>query len=211
MTDPDPRRRGELRFIAAIVALVAIWLGMLIFGAGAADRAIYESLYAGHRPALVTVATAFTRLGEPTVLIAAGVALGLWVWWRGHPRLAISVAAITLLARVLNELQKMWIARVRPDFETHLVVVKTMSFPSGHSTSSMVFYLTAALVLSQGSRWRNIAVAAGLLMAMCVGLSRVMLGVHWPSDVIGGWAFGALWVLLTLRLAERYVARGAKR
>jgi undecaprenyl-diphosphatase len=45
-------------------------------------------------------------------------------------------------------------------------------------------------------------------MAMMVGLSRVMLGVHWPSDVIGGWAFGLLWVLVTLRLAERFVKAG---
>jgi undecaprenyl-diphosphatase len=92
--------------------------------------------------------------------------------------------------------------------ETHLVVVKKMSFPSGHSTSSMVFYLTAALVLSQGSRWRGAAIAAGLLMAILVGLSRIVLGVHWPSDVVGGWVFGLLWVLVTLRLAERWVERG---
>jgi undecaprenyl-diphosphatase len=115
------------------------------------------------------------------------------------------VTAITLLARALNEFQKIWIARSRPDLETHLVVVKTMSFPSGHSTSAMVFYLTAALVLSHGSRWRHAAVAAGLLMAVLVGLSRIMLGVHWPSDVVGGWAFGLLWVMVTLRIAQRWV------
>jgi undecaprenyl-diphosphatase len=196
---------GQLRFIGALLALVSIWLIMLVFGAGPVDRSIYETLYAGDRPVLAALARAFTFLGEPTLLIAAGIALGLWVWWRGHVRLALSVTAITLLARALNEFQKIWIARSRPDLETHLVVVKTMSFPSGHSTSAMVFYLTAALVLSQGSRWRHAAVAAGLLMAVLVGLSRIMLGVHWPSDVVGGWAFGLLWVMVTLRLAQRWV------
>jgi undecaprenyl-diphosphatase len=196
---------GQLRFIGALLALVSIWLIMLVFGAGPVDRSIYETLYAGDRPVLAALARAFTFLGEPTLLIAAGIALGLWVWWRGHVRLALSVTAITLLARALNEFQKIWIARSRPDLETHLVVVKTMSFPSGHSTSAMVFYLTAALVLSQGSRWRHAAVAAGLLMAVLIGLSRVMLGVHWPSDVVGGWAFGLLWVMVTLRLAQRWV------
>lgn len=207
MSGPPPRT-GQLRFIGALIALIAIWLVMLVFGAGSADRAIYEALYAGDRPAVAAIARVFTFLGEPTFLIAAGLALGLWVWSRGHVRLALSVTAITLLARVLNELQKHWVARARPDLETHLVIVRTMSFPSGHSTSSMVFYLTAALVLSQDSRWRHIAVGAALLMAMMVGLSRVMLGVHWPSDVIGGWAFGLLWVLVTLRLAERFVKTG---
>jgi undecaprenyl-diphosphatase len=196
---------GQLRFIGALLALVSIWLIMLVFGAGPVDRSIYETLYAGDRPVLAALARAFTFLGEPTLLIAAGIALGLWVWWRGHVRLALSVTAITLLARALNEFQKIWIARSRPDLETHLVVVKTMSFPSGHSTSAMVFYLTAALVLSQGSRWRHAAVAAGLLLAVLIGLSRVMLGVHWPSDVVGGWAFGLLWVMVTLRLAQRWV------
>jgi undecaprenyl-diphosphatase len=196
---------GQLRFIGALLALVSIWLIMLVFGAGPVDRSIYETLYAGDRPVLAALARAFTFLGEPTLLIAAGIALGLWVWWRGHVRLALSVTAITLLARALNEFQKIWIARSRPDLETHLVVVKTMSFPSGHSTSAMVFYLTAALVLSQGSRWRHAAVAAGLLMAVLIGLSRVMLGVHWPSDVVGGWAFGLLWVMVTLRIAQRWV------
>jgi undecaprenyl-diphosphatase len=196
---------GQLRFIGALLALVSIWLVMLVFGAGPVDRSIYETLYAGDRPVLAALARAFTFLGEPTLLIAAGIALGLWVWWRGHVRLALSVTAITLLARALNEFQKIWIARSRPDLETHLVVVKTMSFPSGHSTSAMVFYLTAALVLSQSSRWRHAAVAAGLLMAVLVGLSRVILGVHWPSDVVGGWAFGLLWVMVTLRIAQRWV------
>jgi undecaprenyl-diphosphatase len=196
---------GQLRFIGALLALVTIWLIMLVFGAGPVDRSVYETLYAGDRPVLAALARAFTFLGEPTLLIAAGIALGLWVWWRGHVRLALSVTAITLLARALNEFQKIWIARSRPDLETHLVVVKTMSFPSGHSTSAMVFYLTAALVLSQGSRWRHAAVAAGLLMAVLIGLSRVMLGVHWPSDVVGGWAFGLLWVMVTLRIAQRWV------
>jgi len=203
--------KAGLRYAGALVTLACIWLAMLLLGTGKLDRAVYEALYSGHRPTLVSIATFFTWLGEPTVLIVASVALGLWIWWRGQPRLALVVAAITLLARVLNEAQKMWIARLRPDLEQHLVVVKTMSFPSGHSTSSMVFYLTSALALTQGSRWRGLAVAAAIAMSLMVGLSRVMLGVHWPSDVIGGWSFGALWVLVTLRMAERYVARGATR
>ena len=95
------------------------------------------------------------------------------------------------------------IARVRPDLEPHLVVVKTSSFPSGHAASSTIFYLTVALVLAGGSRWRFTATAAAIILALLIGISRVMLGVHWPSDVIGGWAFGMLWVLLTLRLSER--------
>ena len=113
------------------------------------------------------------------------------------------LVAIIGLGRVLGELQKYWVARVRPDLEPHLVVVKTSSFPSGHAASSMIFYLAVALALTARTRWQRPAAAGAILLSLAIGASRVMLGVHWPSDVIGGWAFGMLWVLMTLRLAER--------
>jgi len=176
---------------------------MLVFGAGSLDRSIYELVYAGHRPALVAIARVVTFFGEPTVLIAAGFAVAAWLWWRGRQRLAGALLLIILVGRALGEAQKYWIARVRPDVEPHLVMVKTSSFPSGHATSSMIFYLTLALALTAGTRWRRIAAAGSIFLSLLIGTSRVMLGVHWPSDVIGGWAFGMLWVLLTLRLSER--------
>jgi undecaprenyl-diphosphatase len=178
-------------------------MAMLLFGGGALDRDLSRTLYAGDRPALVMAARAFTALGEPTVLIGAGVLVAVWLWRAGRWRLALVLTAIVLIGRGLSEAQKYWIARVRPDFEPHLVVVKTSSFPSGHATSSMIFYLTLAVVLTGSTQLRRVAVAGAILLSLLIGASRVMLGVHWPSDVIGGWAFGMLWVLLTLRLAER--------
>jgi undecaprenyl-diphosphatase len=195
----------QLRFTGALVALTAIWLAMLLWGGGPVDRAIYEALYVGRSPALVAVARAFTTLGEPTVLISAGVACALWLWYAGHRHLPLLLIAIVMLGRGLSELQKYWVARVRPDIGAHLVVVKTASFPSGHAASSMVFFLALALVLTQGKPWNRVAVAAAIALSLVIGASRVMLGVHWPSDVIGGWAFGMLWVLLTLRMAGRLV------
>jgi len=69
----------------------------------------------------------------------------------------------------------------------------------------MIFYLAMALALTAGTRRHRAAAAGAVLLSLLVGISRVMLGVHWPSDVIGGWAFGMLWVLLTLRLAGRLI------
>jgi undecaprenyl-diphosphatase len=117
------------------------------------------------------------------------------------------VIAVTLVGRGLVEAQKYGIARLRPEDEVHLVPVSTPSFPSGHAASSMIVYLTLALVLASGTRWKWPAVAAALVLSFCIGLSRIMLGVHWPTDVIGGWAFGLLWVLLALPLAERLAER----
>jgi undecaprenyl-diphosphatase len=196
-------RAARWRLTAAVVVLAGVWLVMLLYGGGPLDRALYQTLYAGPRPAEVAVARFFTALGEPTFLVAAGVACALWLWYAGKGRLALVLIAVTMLGRGLAEAQKYAFARVRPDLEPHLVVVKTSSFPSGHATSSMIFFLTVALALTAGRRWHRLAVGGAVLLSLLVGTSRVMLGVHWPSDVIGGWSFGALWVMLTLRLAER--------
>jgi undecaprenyl-diphosphatase len=205
MSVPAPKSAAEVRYALAIIALAAIWLAMLLCGGGPLDRTIYEALYAGHRPVLATVARAFTVLGEPTVLIAAGLAAAFLLWRAGHRHMPWILIAITMIGRGLSELQKYWIARPRPDVEPHLVLVRTSSFPSGHATSSMIFYLTMALALTARTRWHRIAAAGAVLLSFLIGMSRVMLGVHWPSDVIGGWAFGMLWVLLTLRLAGRLI------
>lgn len=204
-------RAGYWRFIVAIAGLAALWLAMLLRGASPLDRTIYEALYAGHRPALLTAARIFTALGEPTTLIAAGVLCALWLWRAGRGRLGLVLLLIALIGRGLSETQKYWIARPRPELEPHLVAVKTSSFPSGHATSSMIFYLTLALALTAGTRWHRPAIIGAVLLSLLIGTSRVILGVHWPSDVIGGWAFGMLWVLLALKPAERLLRADSRR
>jgi undecaprenyl-diphosphatase len=205
MTLPARTTAAQFRFAAAIVALAAIWLAMLLWGGGPLDRAIYQALYAGGHPTVIVIARAFTALGEPTVLIVAGFLTAFLLWRAGHRHLPWVLIAITLIGRGISELQKYWIGRVRPDVSPHLVIVKTSSFPSGHATSSMIFYLTMALALTVGTRWHRVAAAGAILLSLLIGTSRVMLGVHWPSDVVGGWAFGMLWVLLTLRVAGRLI------
>jgi undecaprenyl-diphosphatase len=191
-----------LRYVTAIVTLAALWLVMLLLGTGPVDRDIYEALYAGSEPGLLVAARIFTFLGEPTVLVGGGFLVAAWLWNRGRGRFALALLLVILVGRGLSEVQKYWIARARPDFEPHLVVVKTSSFPSGHATSSMIFYLVLALALAPHGRRRR-AAAAAILLSMLIGTSRVMLGVHWPSDVIGGWSFGLFWVLATLPATER--------
>jgi undecaprenyl-diphosphatase len=205
MANSTPARLVHWRFVAALLLLTALWLAMLVAGGGQLDGAIYEALYAGRRPVLAGIARIFTALGDPTVLIGAGIAAAFWLWHVGCGRLGVALLAVTVVGRLLTEAQKYWIARARPDLEPHLVVVKTTSFPSGHATSSMIFYLSLALMLTvhHHGRWRLAGASTAMALSVLVGLSRVMLGVHWPSDVVGGWAFGLLWVLLTLRPAER--------
>lgn len=191
-----------MRHAAAVVILACAWLAMLLLGRGPLDRSIYVALYAGGNPPLILIARIFTALGEPTVLVGAGFLIAAWLWHRGRGRFALGLLLVILVGRGVSEVEKYWIARARPTLEPHLVVVKTSSFPSGHATSSMIFYLTLALSLVPAP-WRRLAAASAVLLSLLVGISRVMLGVHWPSDVVGGWSFGLLWVLVTLQPAER--------
>ena len=202
------RGRGpSLRVTIAAALLALLWFAMLTVGTGPADDAILHALYAGGQPLPTAIARGFTLLGEALFLIVLGVGFALFLWARGRGRYGLVVIAVTLVGRGLVEAQKYGIARFRPEDEVHLVPVSTPSFPSGHSASSMIVYLTLALVFASGTRWKWPAVAAALVLSFCIGLSRIMLGVHWPTDVIGGWAFGLLWVLLALPLAERLAER----
>jgi undecaprenyl-diphosphatase len=203
MTSFPSRRPLDWPLVVSVAILAAIWLAMLLGGAGAADRAVYEALYAGHRPMLLALAHILTELGEPTVLIGACVLCALWLWHAGRGRLGLSLLFVALIGRGLSEIQKIWVDRPRPSLEPHLVVVKTQSFPSGHATSSMVFYLALAIALAGHSRWSRMAIGGAVCLSFLIGLSRVMLGVHWPSDVVAGWATGALWVLIALAPTER--------
>ena len=165
------------------------------------DRGLLFYFYAGERPEVAVVARWVTELGgSPVLLPATAVGLGLLLVrrdWRG----AIQLGGITLTGRLLVELQKDWTARVRPDAIGHLVPVDSLAFPSGHAANATMVWLCLALLLPRGGRGRAIAVWTAVWLVLAVGLSRVMLGVQWPSDVIGGWAFGLFWSLLLLRLS----------
>lgn len=189
---------------AALAALAALWLAMLLAGGTAPDRALLVAGYAGGEPWLVAAAQAVTWFGDWRVLVPA-IALGaLWLAWRGRRRDALLFAAITLSGRLLVTLQKVLVARLRPDANEHLVTVTNLSFPSGHAANSMLVWLGLALLLPRDARSRTIAICAALALTLVVGLSRVLLGVHWPSDVLGGWSFGLFWTLLLLHLAGQF-------
>jgi undecaprenyl-diphosphatase len=187
----------------AAVALALLWLLMLTLGTGGADDDILRALYAGGHPALVGVARGFAFMGDWQVGIPVVVAGLLLLLWLGRRRGAVTAFLVIAVGRLLVEAQKHAIARLRPEDQAHLVAVSSPSFPSGHAANSMIVCLTFALVLFGRTRWRWPAVTIALLLSLCIGFSRILLGVHWPSDVIGGWAFGLLWVLLAMPLAER--------
>lgn len=186
---------------AAAIGLLLIWLAMLALGglAWRPDDALLALLYAGRKPGLAQAAAFITELGGWLVLIPAAAIAASTLLYRRERRRALLLAGTVLGGRLLVEIQKWLSARARPVEEGQLVAVHSLSFPSAHAANSTITYLAIALLLF-GNR---IAVALALILTVTIGLSRVMLGVHWPSDVIGGWAFGLLWTLGLLRLVGK--------
>ena len=203
MTRKLPSPFPSLRVAVAAAVLAAVWFEMLTVGTGDLDDDILRTVYAGGEPGLIAMAKAFTFLGNSLVgiVISAGGIILLWVL--GRKRAAVAGLLVIAVGRLLVEAQKYSIARFRPSDEVHLVPVSTPSFPSGHASNSMIVCVTFAILFFGHTRWRWPALAVGILLSACIGFSRLMLGVHWPSDVIGGWTFGLLWVLLSLPWAER--------
>jgi undecaprenyl-diphosphatase len=190
--------------ILAISVLAATWLAMLLLGAGPVDREVLLALYAGSRPPLVLAALGFTALGSWTAVVLVTVTAAAWLAYKRRTRAALLLLAGTIVARALVIIQKYEFDRLRPDEHLRLVEVSSKSFPSGHSANSMLVYPLCALLLAP-PRWRRAALMMAVVLAIGVGVSRVLLGVHWPSDVVGGWSFGAISALLILQAHERSV------
>lgn len=164
------------------------------------------ALFTDHRtPSLIEAAKLLTNLGSAALLIPTAILTGVALWLHGARLIVAAAPALALgVAGALAGLGKVLIGRTRPPTALHLVTETDASFPSGHSTDSAALYLTVGLVLAVIVFHRPVArvlsVAAGLAVAGIIGLSRLELGVHWPTDVIVGWALGTTTALAVTTL-----------
>lgn len=168
------------------------------------DAAVSEALYAGDDRvgALDGLLEVLTAPGLSWVRFLVFLPVLVWLvrralWWTA----GWVVAAVVLVAP-LTSLLKEYFGRVRPPFEDGGARYESLSFPSGHS-SGIAALVAVALVLAwplMGARARRWSLAVGVLLVLLVGLTRMWLGVHYLSDVVGGWSFGLAWTLGTALL-----------
>jgi undecaprenyl-diphosphatase len=129
---------------------------------------------------------------------------------RSHAAILLAVAALGGL--LLNNRLKHFFARERPSIVPHLSEVTSGSFPSGHSMLSAIIYLTLGVMLARTvTDWRlkTYFIGVALTLIVVIGLTRIYLGVHYPSDVLGGWAAGIAYAILCTMVATWLQKRGA--
>lgn len=199
--------------VALVTTLFSLCLAAGIFGGidFAPDVALirhFETVRA-NSPGLTLAAIAITQAGSAFGTIGGGLAVAAWLAWRGQRWLGLVLGATVLGERLVVDGLKLLIDRTRPTFDLHPVVTHSSSFPSGHAGNSMAVLLAIALI-AVPRRHRLTAVVSALLVSLLVGATRPYLGVHWPSDVIGGWSLGAGLAIIAWSIAEARDSSGAQ-
>jgi undecaprenyl-diphosphatase len=184
--------------LGAIGGFVAISRSIRGSGGNAFDRAVVQAVGRARHPVSNALVRGVTFFGS----VIAGVAIcgTAIVAFRDRPRVASQVLAGALGGISAELVIKRFFRRERPKLLTHLEKVTSTSFPSGHSMAAASLYLTLAFVGSRSRRLRphRAALIAGAsTLASGIGATRIFLGVHWPTDVLGGLALGTAWACAT--------------
>ena len=181
------------------VGVVAVPLALLVRGGYGplleADRDVsaWAERAVSGSSTLLHVAQAVTLLGDPVGITVVAAVLALVLWRRGSGRLALYVVAARVGALVLSQGLKHLVDRARPVFDAPVAEALGPSFPSGHALGSAVFWTTCAVLLVPRVRRPVLLLAGAVLVAVLVAASRVLLGVHFLSDVTGGLLLGLGW------------------
>ena len=152
-----------------------------------------------------------TALGGVGILGMLTVSVAGFLILQGKRQAAVFVIAAVAGGLIISSLLKTGFDRPRPDLVPHGAYTYTASFPSGHSTMSAVTFLTLGALLARVQRRRRVKaylIILALILTTLVGVSRVYLGVHWPTDVLAGWTLGTTWALICWLVARWLQKRG---
>jgi len=218
-----PSSRHILRFFSSLgsheltvlFALGTLALGVWMFAAiadevmeGDTQAVDRKLLLAMRRPSdgsplgppwLQEAARDMTGLGGLTVLGLVTLLTAGYFRLDGKARMALFVCACVTSGVIATVVLKDVFHRARPELVPHSVYVSTLSFPSGHSMLSALTYLTLGALLARSHERKRIKLyflLAAALLTFLVGVSRIYLGVHWPTDVLAGWTAGSVWAIL---------------
>ncbi len=179
--------------------------------AAPADRLIFVAFHytflgpSSHPEWLRSMMRDITSLGSTFVLTFVVAAAFLYLAAARRERLGFLLVASASLAGLSSSMMKQLTSRARPDLVEPGMVEVTNSFPSGHAFLSAAILLTLAGLIARTAKTdarRIVIMSVAVLIVFLVGISRIYLGVHWPSDVAAGWCLGVAWAAITLYVAN---------
>ncbi|MEY2398781.1 MAG: hypothetical protein QOJ00_1955 [Actinomycetota bacterium] len=192
--------------LAAATAVLAVFV-ISAHGPTGVDRSALRFAL-DHRAHLVGVSRLMSHLGDPVISVALALVAAL-VLWRAKSRLVLAAVPIVALlgAAATGVVAKHLVARARPPAVYHLVHETDYSFPSGHVTAAAALYVACALVAgaSLPHRARPIALGVAIATALAVGAARLLLGVHWLTDVLTGFTLGTTWAITAFSVGSARV------
>ncbi len=154
-------------------------------------------------PNLDIVMLTITRLADPEVVVSiAVISLGI-LWWQHYRQEAKIFALACLGAAILNTGLKLLFSKPRPQLWPRLISETSFSFPSGHALGSLVFYgLIAYELATHYPKFSQMIYSLAVGVIVAISISRLYLGVHWPTDVIAGGCIGFLWLMLCITMLK---------
>ena len=167
------------------------------------DRSFLLWLHQFATPGLDRLMLAVTQLGNPAVVIPIA-ALTLVILWSRRWRQEAKLFAIACIGgAILNTGLKLVFTRTRPDLWKRLIVEISYSFPSGHALGSVVLYGIISYFLAQAyPKYTALFYSLAIVLVFAISLSRLYLGVHWPTDILAGWCIGGLWLMVCITMLK---------
>jgi undecaprenyl-diphosphatase len=175
------------------------------------DEAVLRWFQSHRSPGLTRVAMEVTALGSGSVIIMVVLLASVFLWLTKHKWSVYVLMLVVFGGKLLNTLLKGGFGRERPSIVESITDVSSQSFPSGHAMSSIVAYGSIAYLIGRlepSKRLRYTIWAVAILLVLAIGATRMYLGVHYPSDIIGGYVAGAAWIFVVAASirAVRYFA-----
>jgi undecaprenyl-diphosphatase len=202
--DPNERYGLRVTLFAVAIVLVTVPFATLVFQVVAKgpltklDGSVANHLndWVHNSPTTVRVLDAITNIGKPITLFVLVAAAVMYLLWRRRIRLALYLVVTAVGGGLIDTAVKVLVNRPRPVVDHPIATALGKSFPSGHAMSSTVTYGALALVFLPvlPRRWRPVALCAVVVLVLAIGTSRLFLGVHFVSDVVGGFVLGLAWL-----------------
>jgi len=197
---------GIVSLLICLVILLGLgWLCQEILEkeAFSFDETLLLWLHQWSTPSLDWLMLNITRLGNPATVFGIVAGSFAWLGWKRHFTEMRMFAIACIGAVVLNQGMKLFFAKPRPELWNRLISEKSFSFPSGHALGALVLYGFLAFILAtEFPKASQLIYAITVFLISAIGLSRLYLGVHWPTDVLAGYGVGFLWLMTCITMLK---------